>query len=46
MSLNFRTQVLPGSAKRHILHIEDDPEVAEAVGAQLENGGYDVTHDF
>jgi DNA-binding response OmpR family regulator len=44
MSLDLRTQVLPDSAKRHILHIEDDPEVAASVGALLENGGYNVTH--
>jgi DNA-binding response OmpR family regulator len=44
MSLSARTQVIPGAAKRHILHIEDDPEVAAAVGELLENNGYDVTH--
>jgi DNA-binding response OmpR family regulator len=40
----FRTQVLPGHAKRHILHIEDDPEVAGAVGELLDANGYEVTH--
>ncbi len=44
MSLTNRTQVLPDSAKRHILHIEDDPEVATVVGTLLEDNGYEVTH--
>jgi DNA-binding response OmpR family regulator len=43
-STDFRTQVIPGHAKRHILHIEDDPEVAGAVGELLQNSGYEVTH--
>lgn len=43
-STDFRTQVIPGHAKHHILHIEDDPEVAGAVGELLENNGYEVTH--
>jgi len=38
------TQVLPGHAKLHILHIEDDPEVAGAIGQLLEANGYEVTH--
>lgn len=42
--LDLRTQVIPRDAKRHILHIEDDPEVAGAVGQLLENSGYEVTH--
>jgi DNA-binding response OmpR family regulator len=42
--LNARTQVLPQHAKLHILHIEDDPEVASSVGELLEAGGYEVTH--
>jgi DNA-binding response OmpR family regulator len=41
---NLRTQVIPRDAKRHILHIEDDPEVAGAVGSLLEANGYEVTH--
>ena len=41
---NLRTQVLPGHAKKHILHIEDDPEVAESIAALLETSGYEVTH--
>ena len=44
MSLNLRTQILPDQAKRHVLHIEDDPEVAAAVGQLLEGNGYAVTH--
>lgn len=39
-----QTQVLPGHAKLHILHIEDDPEVAGAVAQLLESSGYEVTH--
>ena len=40
--LPLRTQVIPSQAKRHILHIEDDPEVAESIAALLEtNGGID-----
>jgi DNA-binding response OmpR family regulator len=38
------TQVLPQHAKRHILHIEDDPEVAGSVAELLEANGYEVTH--
>jgi len=41
---DFRTQVIPGHAKYHILHIEDDPEVAGAVSELLEANGYEVTH--
>jgi DNA-binding response OmpR family regulator len=41
---HFKTQVLPGHAKHHILHIEDDPEVAESIAALLETAGYEVTH--
>jgi DNA-binding response OmpR family regulator len=39
-----RTQVIPHHAKRHILHIEDDPEVAGSVGQLLEMNGYEVTY--
>jgi DNA-binding response OmpR family regulator len=42
--LDLRTQVLPGHAKHHILHIEDDPEVADSVAQLLESNGYEVTH--
>ena len=42
--LDFRTQVIPRDAKRHILHIEDDPEVAGSVGQLLEANGYEVTY--
>jgi DNA-binding response OmpR family regulator len=42
--LNLRTQVIPSHAKRHVLHIEDDPEVAGAVAQLLEANGYEVTH--
>jgi DNA-binding response OmpR family regulator len=42
--LNLRTQVIPKDAKRHILHIEDDPEVASSVSQLLESNGYEVTH--
>ena len=41
---HLRTQVIPNHAKRHILHIEDDPEVAGAIGDLLESNGYEVTH--
>lgn len=41
---NFRTQVINSHAKRHILHIEDDPEVATSVAHVLEANGYEVTH--
>jgi len=41
---HFRTQVIKSHAKRHILHIEDDPEVAGSVGQILETNGYEVTH--
>ena len=44
MSLSLRTQVISKDAKRHILHIEDDPEVAGAVSALLESNGYEVTN--
>jgi DNA-binding response OmpR family regulator len=40
----LRTQKIPGHAKHHILHIEDDPEVAESIAALLEANGYEVTH--
>jgi len=42
--LDLRTQVLPSHAKRRILHIEDDPEVAGSVSHLLETNGYEVTH--
>jgi len=42
--LDLRTQVIPRDAKHHILHIEDDPEVASSVTQVLEAGGYEVTH--
>jgi len=42
--LDLRTQLLPQHAKRHILHIEDDPEVASSVATLLETNGYEVTH--
>ena len=42
--LDFRTQVISRDAKRHILHIEDDPEVAGSVGQLLESNGYEVTY--
>ncbi len=42
--LDLRTQVIPSHAKRHILHIEDDPEVAGSIGQLLESNGYEVTH--
>jgi two-component system, OmpR family, response regulator len=42
--LDARTQILPGHAKRHILHIEDDPEVAGSIAELLETNGYEVTH--
>jgi DNA-binding response OmpR family regulator len=42
--LDARTQVIPRHAKRRILHIEDDPEVAGSVGQVLEASGYEVTH--
>jgi DNA-binding response OmpR family regulator len=42
--LNLRTQVIPSQAKRHLLHIEDDPEVARSVGEVLSRNGYAVTH--
>src|SRR5271155_5211837 len=42
--LDLRTQVLPTHAKRRILHIEDDPEVAGAISQLLEKNGYEVTH--
>jgi DNA-binding response OmpR family regulator len=41
---NLQTQLIPKDAKRHILHIEDDPEVAGLVGNLLESNGYEVTH--
>ena len=42
--LEFKTQVIPQDAKLHILHIEDDPEVAGSVAQLLEANGYEVTH--
>jgi len=42
--LDARTQVIPRHAKRHILHIEDDPEVAGSIGQLLETNGYEVTY--
>jgi DNA-binding response OmpR family regulator len=42
--LDLRTQVISRDAKRHILHIEDDPEVAGSVAQLLEANGYEVTH--
>src|SRR5471032_1666201 len=42
--LDFQTQVIPHHAKHHILHIEDDPEVAGSIGQLLEGNGYEVTH--
>jgi len=39
-----QTQVIPSHAKRHILHIEDDSEVAASISALLEANGYEVTH--
>jgi len=41
---DIRTQVIPRDAKLHILHIEDDPEVASSVAQLLEANGYGVTH--
>jgi two-component system cell cycle sensor histidine kinase/response regulator CckA len=41
---HFQTQRLPGHAKHHVLHIEDDPEVAGSIAALLESNGYEVTH--
>ena len=35
---------MPGDAKHHILHIEDDPEVAASIAQLLEANGYEVTH--
>jgi DNA-binding response OmpR family regulator len=42
--LNVKTQIITRDAKQHILHIEDDPEVAGAVSELLEANGYEVTH--
>ena len=42
--IDAKTQVIPSHAKRHILHIEDDPEVAASVSELLEANGYEVTH--
>jgi DNA-binding response OmpR family regulator len=42
--LDFKTQAIPRDAKRRILHIEDDPEVAGSVGQVLEANGYEVTY--
>jgi two-component system OmpR family response regulator len=42
--LDLKTQVMPGNAKHHILHIEDDPEVAGSIAQLLEANGYEVTH--
>jgi DNA-binding response OmpR family regulator len=43
-SFDYQTQVIPRDAKKHILHIEDDPEVAGAVSELLETNGYEVTN--
>ena len=42
--LNLETQVITRDAKQHILHIEDDPEVAGAVSELLMANGYEVTN--
>ncbi|MCE0523802.1 MAG: response regulator [Methylacidiphilales bacterium] len=42
--MDLQTQVIPRDAKRHILHVEDDPEVAGSIGQLLETNGYEVTH--
>jgi DNA-binding response OmpR family regulator len=42
--MDLQTQVIPRDAKRHILHIEDDPEVASSIAQLLETNGYEVTH--
>jgi DNA-binding response OmpR family regulator len=42
--VDFRTQVIPENAKKHILHIEDDAEVAGSIAELLESNGYEVTH--
>lgn len=39
-----KTQVLSVGARRNILHIEDDQEVAEMVGEVLSANDYKVTH--
>jgi DNA-binding response OmpR family regulator len=39
-----QTQVISINKKHHILHIEDDPEVAGSIAALLESNGYEVTH--
>ncbi|MEJ0000178.1 MAG: response regulator [Verrucomicrobiota bacterium] len=41
---HLETQFIPKDAKRHILHIEDDPEVASTLGELLSTNGYEVTH--
>jgi two-component system OmpR family response regulator len=41
---HIATQFIPRDAKRHILHIEDDPEVASSIAQLLEANGYEVTH--
>ena len=43
-SSDLKTQVIESQAKHHILHIEDDPEVAGSVSELLEANGYEVTH--
>ena len=43
-NLSFGTQVIPRQARRHILHIEDDAEVANSIREVLEEKGYKVTH--
>jgi DNA-binding response OmpR family regulator len=40
----LRTQVISRDAKRHILHIEDDPELASMVSQLLQSNGYEVTN--
>lgn len=42
-NLSFSTQVIPRQARRHILHIEDDAEVAASIREVLETKGYKVT---
>ncbi len=42
--LHLKTQIIPRDAKQHILHIEDDPEVAGSIAQLLEANGYAVTH--
>ena len=42
--IHLKTQAMPGGAKRHILHIEDDPEVAGSIAQLLKANGYEITH--